>query len=544
MSRCWRPHDDADNILPVIARTAHPRLFALGVTCVVVGALLHLPMYFRSAHMGYRMAGMEMSAEMIVGMGLILGGLVLTAVGLRPAAHETSAAPMRIESLDNAPLRPAHIGLMAILALAVTIDVMKPVTLGFIAPGVAAEYGLRSAANPDASVPVALLPLSGILGTVVGSLIGGALGDRLGRRSTIVLASVMFIGTSVCGTMPSFAWNVAMCLSMGLAVGGMLPLTFTLIAETVPSAHRGWLMVLLGGDVAGGYILTSWLSESLTPDYGWRVLWLIGIPTGLLLLVLNRWIPESPRFLVAHGRTEEAREVLSRFGARLVPAHPVEDVQRGLGSYRAVLARRFRTPTTMLILLATGVGLVTFGFQLWIPTNLRVLGFSGVTSDGILRDSALLGLPLTVLVAALYGLWSTRGTLILLAGATVAALVGFAVLGDDVVAHETVLRVLLIFPTVGVSSVLAVTLAYATEIYPTSIRSRGVGLASAASKAGGLLVIGLVAAAVTAPSIRITAVIAAVPLAAASVSAVLTATETRRRTLEQLAEEPAVTAVG
>ena len=61
----------------------------------------------------------------------------------------------------------------------------------------------------------------------------------------------MFIATSICGAMPGFAWNLLMCFLMGAAVGGMLPIAFALLAETIPARHRSWLMVLIGGDVAG-----------------------------------------------------------------------------------------------------------------------------------------------------------------------------------------------------------------------------------------------------------------------------------------------------
>ena len=51
-------------------------------------------------------------------------------------------------------------------------------------------------------------------------------------------------------------------------------------------------------DVAGAYVLTSWIAAALVPIFSWRILWLIGWPTGVLFIGLNRWIPESPRFLL------------------------------------------------------------------------------------------------------------------------------------------------------------------------------------------------------------------------------------------------------
>src|ERR671936_579096 len=98
----------------------------------------------------------------------------------------------------------------------------------------------------------------------------------------------------------------------------MLPITFSLLAETIPARHRGWLMVLIGGDVAGAYIITSWLASALVPHFNWRILWLLGLPTGVLMIMLNRWIPESPRFLLANGRDAEAKSVMDRYGAKVV----------------------------------------------------------------------------------------------------------------------------------------------------------------------------------------------------------------------------------
>ncbi len=63
----------------------------------------------------------------------------------------------------------------------------------------------------------------------------GALADIYGRRASILLAAVMFVGTSICGAMPSFAWNLFMCFMMGLAAGGMLPVANALLAEIMPT---------------------------------------------------------------------------------------------------------------------------------------------------------------------------------------------------------------------------------------------------------------------------------------------------------------------
>jgi len=514
-----------------------------GIGAVAAGVAFHLPMYLAPRDTGYRLAGMGLGAAMIVGVVLIVLGLALTTYGLLPRTDTTgrdvAAARVRVKALDDAPIRPAHVGLLLVMAVAVTIDVMKPVTLAFVVPGFAAEYGLGSPISPSGHPPAALLPLAGIAGTVIGSFLWGWLGDRIGRRASILLAGVLFIATAVCGSMPSYQLNLVMCFVMGLGVGGMLPLIFTLIAETIPARHRGWLMILIGGDVAGAYIITSWLSSTLVPEYSWRVLWLLGLPTGFLLIALNRWIPESPRFLLAHGRGAEATAVMERYGAEVVTeVETGTPVEEGVSPRFAQLFRRpFHSLTAIIVLLGLGVGLVAFGFQLWIPSNLRELGYTEVTADRILRDSALIGFPLNFVVAWLYGCWSSRKTIVLLAGLTAAALVGFALAGDRVADDRTLLYVLLVVPIWGISSLTAVLAAYSSEIYPTRIRSRGTGLAAGASKAGGVLVIGAVAAALTPPTITGTALIGAIPMALAALGALLFGVETRRRRLEEITAE-------
>jgi putative MFS transporter len=526
-----------DRGAPRARRTA----FWIGALAVTAGVVLHLPMYVEARHMGFHMAGMSVDSTMALGMVLIVVGLAAAFWGLVPPPPDPAAdgTRIRVEALDEVPIRPAHVALILVMAAAVTIDVMKPATLSFVLPGMAREYGLKSPLHPAGGVPAALLPLCGIGGTVLGSFLWGWMGDRLGRRPSILMAAITFIATSICGSMPSFALNMLMCFVMGLGVGGMLPIMFTIMAETIPARHRGWLLVLIGGDVAGAYIITSWLAASLVPALSWRILWLIGFPTGMLLILLSRWIPESPRFLLAHGRADEAAAVMKRYGAVVVreteePA--AEAVGEGAGLVQ-LLREPFLRATVTVVLLGLGIGLVSFGFQLWIPSNLQKLGLGEAVANRLLRDSALIGFPFNFLVAWLYGYWSSKRTLILVTGLTALSLFGFVLAGGAVATNRVLLYALLVMPIWGISSVVAVLSAYTAEIYPTRLRSRGSGLAAGFSKAGGVLIIALVVLAVAPPSIAGTALIGAVPLALAALAVALFGPETRRRQLEEITAE-------
>ncbi len=515
----------------------HRGAFWWGVSAVTLGVLLHLPMYVQAREMDYQMAGMPVDGPMKAGMALILAGLALTAFGLVPrgGADPDWLARVRVRALDEAPIRRTHVMLLLVMAAAVTIDVMKPTTLGFVMPGMTREYGLRSPLNPEGEVPVAWLPLCALTGMVLGSLLWGWLGDRIGRRASILLAGVMFIGTSICGAMPGFGWNLLMCFLMGAAVGGMLPIAFALLAETIPARHRSWLMVLIGGDIAGAYIVTSFLASTLEPRFGWRIMWLIGLPTGILFILLNRWIPESPRFLLSTGRVAEAKSIMERFGARLVR----EDDQPGASAeVQGRFGQLFRRPlaglTVGVALFGIGWGLVNNGFLLWLPTNLRNLGLDVAAADRLLADSALIGLPAVVVVALLYGFWSSRRTMIICAGLNAATLITFAALGDRVGDHPILLRGLVVLLLISTGAILATLTPYSSEVYPTRIRARGTGLAGMCARGGGLLGVSVVVAGVAPPSLTGAALLGVVPVTLAALAIGRYGVETRRRRLEEI----------
>lgn len=525
-------------------RFQHPVAFWLGTAAITAGTLLHLPMFMMGADMGYKLRGMPMDTAMKAGMVLIIGGLAAATYALFPrvsdSAHRTVAS-LRVKALDDTPLRFTHVALLFVMGLAVMIDIIKPTTLGFVLPGITEEYGLKSPANPG-GLPPGLLPLMGITGTTIGSFLWGYLADRMGRRSAILLAALMFIATSVCGAMPGFGWNLLMCFIMGLSAGGMLPITYALLAETIPAKHRGLLMILIGGDLSGAFFLTSWLSSTLQPHYGWRIMWLIGAPTGMLLILLNRWIPESPRFLLATGRTEEAHEVMDRFGVVVTEddAEPEADAPWAAdaaieGRFRQLLRSPFTGLSAGLALYGLAYGLVQFGFLLWLPTNLRNAGLEGVTADGLVAKASLIGFPVTFLVALLYGVWSSKKTMVIFAGLTSLTLVAFIALGEDVLRHPVLLEAFVVIVIMGVSTATTDLMpTYASEVYPTRLRGRGTGLVAGASKAGGILGIGLVVAAVAPPSFTGAAVLGAIPTGLAAITLGRFGVETRRRRLEDI----------
>jgi len=520
-------------------RFHHPVAFVAGVMLLTGGVLAHLPDFLSMKSMGYRMVGMPMSTPMLWGMAAIVVGLALSTYGLLPpwaflrAPRQASATRYYTKAMDDATLRGAHWWLLFVLGLALVIDVMKPATLGFVLPGVRAEYGITTA-------QAAMLPLVALTGTTIGSLAWGVLADRLGRRASILLAAMFFLGTSICGFMPSFGWNLFMCFIMGLSAGGMLPIVYALMAETVPAKMRGWLVILHGGlATACGYLVASGLATVFEPIYTWRILWFFGLPTGLAIVVLNRWIPESPRFLLEHGREDAAQEVVRRFGIH-VDVHPpvaldAVEPTRQARTIGALFRHGLAHHSVAIVLYGLGWGIVNWGFVTFLPTILGDAGLE-VNASALLFYAALAGIPGTLVVAYLYGRWSSRKSMIAFALLTSASLASFAAMGNDMTGINpslvVALTALLMLSSTAVISMLS---PYAAEVYPTDLRGTGSGLAAASSKLGGMVGPPAIGALLTATAgIVLPAVITAVPIAIAGVALFFLGEETRERGLEHI----------
>lgn len=515
----------------------HPIAFWAGCTAIVAGVFAHLPMYIHASQMGYRMVGMEMDALMLIGMGVIAAGLLAAAYGLLPqaipAGRAGAGAQMQFRVADGVPLNREHWKLVVVLMVALTVDVQKPASLGFVIPGMISEYGIT---RQHAS----LLALVALTGTTVGSLLWGRIADRSGRRAAILLSALMFIGTAICGTMPEFEWNLLMCFLMGASAGGLLPITFTLMAETVPAAHRGWLLVALGGiGSLAGYLLTAASAALLIPQYSWRALWLLGLPTGALIIFLSRYIPESPRFLANAGLNQEARSVLAKFSGQVEPevvAAPAQTSRNANTSMRSLLSGSHASITLGLLACGLAWGLVNFGFLLWLPANLGSMGMNQAAASSLLARSALLAAPSVLLIILLYHRWSSFKTLVLFIWLTAATLLGFFSVSLAGLRSEAVMEFLIMMLLVSSSGIIAMLSPYAAEIYPVHLRATGSGLIAAGSKAGGILGAGAAALGLFG-NLGMSALAIAVPLIASAIMLARSGVETRGRDLEWIQAE-------
>ncbi|GAA4548027.1 MFS transporter [Amycolatopsis samaneae] len=419
----------------------------LVVVCSVVGfvrAFLPGMDMGMGMDMGPRLHGMplvDMPEMFLAGAGILV---VLTGVLLRGPRR----APVAVE---RAGFRGR--GVVAFVATAaLTIDISKTSTLGFVIPGMRVEYGIGAST-------AALLAVGGLSGTATGALVFSRLADQIGRRGSYLLATLGFTATSMCGCMPSFGGNVTMCFLMGIAVGGLAPMLITILTDLFPGGRRGPVVAGLSMvATALGYLIASGSALWLEPTFGWRILWLIGAPIGLLLTLVTVLVPE---------RAPRAATVPAETGGAPEPA----------GS----------AFTTRLQWLYAGiVGLLTFGLTTWVPTLARAGGLTLTTANTLLTVVALAMVPCALLLILAYRRFGPIPLAVRLAVCTALVLLALTVSGLTS-AVTWLSAAVLATALFAVNTMAAIFLPIAADLAAAGRRGRTTGTVSFFNRIGGLL---------------------------------------------------------
>jgi MFS family permease len=161
-----------------------------------------------------------------------------------------------------------------------------------------------------------------IAGAVLGALFFGWLTDRLGRKRLFFVTLAVYLVATAATALSWNLWSFALFrFFTGAGIGGEYTAINSTIQELVPARYRGWTDLVINGSfwigaalgAAGSIVLLD--PTTLAPDLGWRLAFLIGAVLGLVIFFMRFWLPESPRWLMTHGRAEEAEAVLTRIEA-------------------------------------------------------------------------------------------------------------------------------------------------------------------------------------------------------------------------------------
>jgi putative MFS transporter len=272
-------------------------------------------------------------------------------------------------------------------------------------------------------------------------------------------------------------------------------------------------------------------------------MWLLGFPTGVMLVILSPLLPESARFLLQMGRVDEAEQMLARYGSAIVPAvekekrSPIATAPRDASSGRSGIGPLLGLAVA-LTLAALAWGLVNFCVLLWLPGSLMSAGRSMGAASTLIARSTLIAIPTIALTTYLYTVWSTKRVLVAAIGITtlglLATLLGRA--GASSVLSNPLVSVSLL--VVGTSAVISILLPYTSESFPVRLRGRATGWVAGCSKIGGVMAQALALAALV-PAFAAAAGAIAIPTVASLLLIAIFGHETRGRDLRVLEEIPA-----
>src|SRR5260221_3451321 len=221
-------------------------------------------------------------------------------------------------AIDLAPLTKPLMFIIAVAAAGFLFDSFDIVIVSYALPSIAKEFQL----TPQ---QVGLIGSSALAGMGIGSWIWGWIADRWGRRIVFAATVLMFsVFTGIAGLSFSLGFLIGARVLTVLGLGGMVPIDSALVAEYAPARIRGRVSACLPLCWPIGIFAAAGTSLAVVPTIGWRWLFAIGVLPAILAFIIRRGIPESPRWLAAHGRTEEAQASLRCVGIHAQLITPAE----------------------------------------------------------------------------------------------------------------------------------------------------------------------------------------------------------------------------
>jgi MFS family permease len=238
------------------------------------------------------------------------------AVPEKPSAVVETDIPAR---LDRLPWGRFHTLVVAALGITWILDGLEVTLAGAVSGALKENYGLQLTNSEVGFAASAYLT-----GAVLGAIFFGWLTDRLGRKKLFFITLAVYLVATAATACSWNLWSFALFRFLtGTGIGGEYTAINSAIQELVPARVRGWSDLVINGSfwigaaigAAGSIVLLD--PSVIEPAIGWRLAFLMGAMLGLVIFFMRLWLPESPRWLMTHGRVEEAEAIVRGIERRL-----------------------------------------------------------------------------------------------------------------------------------------------------------------------------------------------------------------------------------
>jgi MFS transporter, AAHS family, 4-hydroxybenzoate transporter len=385
-----------------------------------------------------------------------------------------------LDLIDRHPVTKFQIGVLILCMLVAALDGFDTQAIGYTAPAIAHQIGLPMPQFGQVGS-------AGLLGAALGALSFGPLADVFGRKWFLIGAMIVFaIFSYLTSQSTSLDELLGYRFFAGLGLGGVTPAFLAMGAELAPKRLRDVFVTVLFASFPAGGLIGSLTSAWVIPAFGWQTVFYIGAVAPLVIAaILITWLPESIRFLLARGiRQDEVRRTLEKIMPGEVPAN-VElvappDPARGGVPVSHLFTEGRALPTVLLWVPFFMVFMILVTVTFWTPAVLNSVGFS-LSAAALIVGLNNLG---SVVASALSGWAVHRG------GAFRVLIPGFLIGGLCLAWFGQATSSM---ATLGAASFLTGffvggtgtgLIAVAAGMYPTAIRSTGIGWAMGMGRVG------------------------------------------------------------
>lgn len=386
-----------------------------------------------------------------------------------------------IARLERLPIGSPHFRFLYLLGLGWALDAMDVGLISFTLPALAKEFHLTQA-------QAGLLGSAGLLGMLLGAAFGGRLADRFGRRGVVAVSLMIAgLGSLLTALAPTPAWLFFFRFLTGVGLGAELPVAVSLMGELVPTPVRGRFVIWLEAFWAVGWTLAALVGFLLVPALGWRWAFVVGGLPALYAAYLRQSMVESPRWLVAQGRSGEAHVIVEQMEQVILAEGKALPDPRQIPlpkprPYRDLFQGQLGRRTFFIAMAWFTLNAGYYGIFIWLPSLLVAQGFSLVRSLEFVLIMTLAQLPGYLAAAWLIERWGRRAVLVgfLLASAASALLYSRAASPVELLFFGAALS----FFNLGAWGAIY---AYTPELFPTALRTGGSGFTMAVGRVGGIL---------------------------------------------------------
>ncbi|MBU8879805.1 MFS transporter [Bacillus sp. FJAT-29790] len=328
---------------------------------------------------------------------------------------------------------------------------------------------------------IGLIGSSALIGVFLGSLILGRIADIVGRQKIFALNFVIIVLASILQYFADSAVELFILrVLIGFGLGGDYSVGHTMLAEILPRKNRGAILGSFSVVWTFGFVLSNVVGFTLLtlgPD-AWRWMLVSSVLPASLILIMRIGTPESPRWLINNGRVDEAKKIVKKYIGQNI-ALDDEKPAETKGNFAELFSKKMRKRTAFNSIFYVCLVLPYFAIYTFLPSILDTMGLSeGFGTDLLLNSMLIIGALLGILFTIKF---SRRG---FLNGSFIFLSVSLLLLSVLPSGYSILMIITFTAFTLILSAVSNLTAAIPPESFPTSVRSSGVGFATAVSRLG------------------------------------------------------------